>query len=949
MEAFQQHDVEELYGILCEKIDEYMKHTPLEGTIKNLFEGKTKSYCQCVNVAYKSERVEVYWDIQLVVKGFSNVTESLTSFVKEELLDGDDKYDAGPEHGKQAAKKGVKFISFPPVLHLHLKRFEFDPYKETMTKINDRFEYPLILDLNQFLDGSDPDVDTTVDNKYALQSVLVHSGGASGGHYYAFIRSTSAVPTESDAWVKLDDHHVSKVTKQHAVDNNYGGLDDYPLERIKETFFSPATNASHKRNERLRIYNAYMLVYVRISDLPDVMMPVLGIPPVLQDRIDREAREKAERLREREDAKNYRTIFIVTYDNIINFQQYEEKRRGYDYRSFYVDFCDFSTLTKFRCHVDSTIQDGLIPLIEKELAIPSARQRLWTTGVSTNGCQRIMDPILISRGTREQFSLLDKIGFCFDRDFKAPRTESDVNILFLEDLLHTTDLMHPSSSDSLLHGYATTGTYAVDDHEITVCIRFWNPNNLIIPPHLTAGPFRIDSTKPLSDLESYLHREITTANATYKFDTKLYDFGNPRKVLPLKSYKDGGENSLITGDILYCAIVPPGDEASLEDHIRHSINQKLFHLVPHGEADTGSVSAEVYCSVEAPYEEFSIAVAGVLAKFHGIPEADPRLLRCYYRSGVDLVPIASDSTVDLFLSKASFDYRYTVYYEFLDFPLTDFECNNVVDLQLVDKTGGAVLKVWEVLIPADSDTMQPLFDFINGKNSELSSKLLRCMRIKNSRIMQIVKPATTRQSAMRPENDKTKFVVQVEQEYNVEPDGVDTAFLQVVHSTRQNVNWGIPILITVRKRQTVQEVRTLICSALELKTDDFSRFSLLYIVHQCREYLYDATKVRSSPVPVLPVESDGRGQDAAVKDSSTNEKTGSRTMGELFPDIFADPEDADDDWTDLTKDRAPSSPSGAGGGPTTKRKAPPILYLEHANPNPSSNLGGNNGGIKIYN
>jgi ubiquitin carboxyl-terminal hydrolase 7 len=63
-------------------------------------------------------------------------------------------------------------------------------------QINDRYEFPLQLDLDRE-DGKylSPDADRSVRNLYTLHSVLVHSGGVHGGHYYAFIR-----PTLSDQW-----------------------------------------------------------------------------------------------------------------------------------------------------------------------------------------------------------------------------------------------------------------------------------------------------------------------------------------------------------------------------------------------------------------------------------------------------------------------------------------------------------------------------------------------------------------------------------------------------------------------------------------------------------------------------------------------------------------------------------------------------------------------------
>ena len=40
----------------------------------------------------------------------------------------------------QEAKKGVVFVDFPPVLHLHLMRFQYDPVTDTNIKLNDRCE-----------------------------------------------------------------------------------------------------------------------------------------------------------------------------------------------------------------------------------------------------------------------------------------------------------------------------------------------------------------------------------------------------------------------------------------------------------------------------------------------------------------------------------------------------------------------------------------------------------------------------------------------------------------------------------------------------------------------------------------------------------------------------------------------------------------------------------------
>jgi ubiquitin carboxyl-terminal hydrolase 7 len=101
-------------------------------------------------VDYESSREEDFFDIQLDIKGMKNVYESFDKYVETERMDGENMYAAG-DHGKQDADKGVGFLSFPPVLHLHLKRFEYNVMADATVKINDRYEFPCELNLDRYL------------------------------------------------------------------------------------------------------------------------------------------------------------------------------------------------------------------------------------------------------------------------------------------------------------------------------------------------------------------------------------------------------------------------------------------------------------------------------------------------------------------------------------------------------------------------------------------------------------------------------------------------------------------------------------------------------------------------------------------------------------------------------------------------------------------------------
>ena len=41
--------------------------TKVEGTVKNLFEGSTKSFIKCINVEYESARSETFLDLQVLI------------------------------------------------------------------------------------------------------------------------------------------------------------------------------------------------------------------------------------------------------------------------------------------------------------------------------------------------------------------------------------------------------------------------------------------------------------------------------------------------------------------------------------------------------------------------------------------------------------------------------------------------------------------------------------------------------------------------------------------------------------------------------------------------------------------------------------------------------------------------------------------------------------------
>ncbi|GBB89574.1 hypothetical protein RclHR1_01630012 [Rhizophagus clarus] len=306
IDSFMQHDVHEFNRVLQDYLEAKMKGTKADGTITKLFVGKLKSYIKCLNVDYESSRVETYYDIELNVKGFKTLRDSFKDYIKEETLEGINKH-ITVDYGLQEAKKGSIFESFPPVLYLRLKRYEYDIQIDQMVKINDRFEYPMEIDLEEFLSR---DADKSSPHKYFLYGVFVHDGDIYGGHYFVLLK-----PEKDGKWFKFDDNRVIPVTNSEVLENNYGECDN-SINTVEQT---------KSNNKRRKHANAYILVYIRESNVNELLSPVTSedVPSHLQRRLEEEIALEKQKKKEMEEQHLYFTVKIVTAEKFKDYQGFD--------------------------------------------------------------------------------------------------------------------------------------------------------------------------------------------------------------------------------------------------------------------------------------------------------------------------------------------------------------------------------------------------------------------------------------------------------------------------------------------------------------------------------------------------------------------------------------------------------------------------------------------------
>lgn len=183
---------------LFESLDEGLKalgHPQLMGaTLGGCF--SDQKICQeCPHRYSKEEPFSVF---SIDIRNHSSLTDSLEQYVKGELLEGADAYHCDKCDKKVVTVKRMCVRKLPPVLAIQLKRFEYDYERVCAIKFNDYFEFPRFLDMEPYtvtglakLEGEIADVDEGEDEaqptKYQLTGIVVHSGQASGGHYYSYI------------------------------------------------------------------------------------------------------------------------------------------------------------------------------------------------------------------------------------------------------------------------------------------------------------------------------------------------------------------------------------------------------------------------------------------------------------------------------------------------------------------------------------------------------------------------------------------------------------------------------------------------------------------------------------------------------------------------------------------------------------------------------------------
>ncbi|XP_036316314.1 probable ubiquitin carboxyl-terminal hydrolase FAF-X isoform X8 [Pipistrellus kuhlii] len=278
----EQHDALEFFNSLVDSLDEALKALGHPAMLSKVLGGSFADQKICQGCPHRYECEESFTTLNVDIRNHQNLLDSLEQYVKGDLLEGANAYHCEKCNKKVDTVKRLLIKKLPPVLAIQLKRFDYDWERECAIKFNDYFEFPRELDMEPYTvagvaklegDSVTPESQLIQQNeqseseaagstKYRLVGVLVHSGQASGGHYYSYIIQRNGVDGERNRWYKFDDGDVTecKMDDDEEMKNQcFGG------EYMGEVFDHMMKRMSYRRQKRW--WNAYILFYERLDTI----------------------------------------------------------------------------------------------------------------------------------------------------------------------------------------------------------------------------------------------------------------------------------------------------------------------------------------------------------------------------------------------------------------------------------------------------------------------------------------------------------------------------------------------------------------------------------------------------------------------------------------------------------------------------------------------------------
>ncbi|MED6236539.1 Ubiquitin carboxyl-terminal hydrolase 48 [Ataeniobius toweri] len=274
LDTGQQQDAQEFSNLFLSLLEETLskeKNPNLQNLIQQQFCGQFFYVTICNQCGRSSTLPSRFYELELNIQGHKNLTECITEFLKEEKLDGENRYFCENCQSKQSATRRIRLHSLPPTLNLQLMRFVFDRQTGLKKKLSTFINFPEQLDMEPFLEGK-------LDQRsvYELSAVLIHRGiSAYSGHYIAHVKDAL-----TGDWYKFNDEEIEKMEGKKLQ----LGIEEDIADTGKTLSRKPKCSKGYHCSR-----NAYMLVYkVQEEKSSDLSRTNVKVPPFLQKLVDQD-------------------------------------------------------------------------------------------------------------------------------------------------------------------------------------------------------------------------------------------------------------------------------------------------------------------------------------------------------------------------------------------------------------------------------------------------------------------------------------------------------------------------------------------------------------------------------------------------------------------------------------------------------------------------------------
>jgi ubiquitin carboxyl-terminal hydrolase 7 len=744
-----------------------------------------KSYIECINIPYNSNRIEEFYDVQLNVKGCRNLIDSFDEYINVETLEGVNQYMA-EGHGLQDARKGVIFESLPPVLQLQLKRFEYDIERDAMVKINDRFEFPDRVDLSKYLSK---DADKSIKYVYRLHSVLVHSGDLHGGHYCAFIQ-----PKLDGKWFKFDDDRVVPASKDSVFEENFG-----------------RSAQDNERNMKTRITNAYMLAYIRESDIPVILAPIQDsdIPKHLSERIEREKLEREKAEQEKKEQHNYVIISILD-NNVIS----ENSNR--------LDLCNLEMKQYPMSHLKEykRAKNDTVGAFKEELAkvygVSKSHIRFWNVVRRQNRTKRPelpteeVDDMTIEEMLKSHKPLprekdnytryLIYVNFTINPQIKI--TNENNFLVFLK------------YYDPLTKNMEFVGNYIIDRREKKFIEMVPDFNEMMGFPKDT--PLIL-----FEEIKPDMIEEIPLKNNSIEAE-----IGNGDIICFQKALTQEKEEKLrkAPDSIVYIPDFFKFVRNKILIVFKERVDKEDEHFVP---ASNEYLEFQLELLKTMNYDEVARAVAAY------IKLDDPMKLRFYVgNNSSDYIERKDDIKLNQLVNSTRFSVNSNIiYYEIQDIAITEMEVKKIVKIKFLNKHHQEQ-KTYRLLVYKQA-TVQELLNILKQKMKVEKLGKMRLYTVNNGKIEYIYKDEMDIQTLGSPSQE-----IYVEEIPEDQIDAQIQELIQIIHFRNDISNYhSVPFLFKLNEGEKFSDVKKRIQKSIGMNDKEFAKVKICFTGNNKTQYL----------------------------------------------------------------------------------------------------------------